>query len=239
MANEEYLSPFPEAGILAFQTWWAEKWKNYASRKLTIGIIGNGVDLRKADDIWHTQQLPTMLITPARFEIDGERGGGAVRFRTLATGINEETGTVVLRKMAPVRMGLTCSFRTDNYKEVQAFAELLLNSYPGHTFYFQDDTGFVVEARIYLDNGVDLPPMDVGNEDLFVIEMVISMTTYIGSREEKGLIRSIEVRFLEGTGAPNVTIGVDVNTGAVIPLEDLSLTYTGPFDTTSSQWKGV
>lgn len=240
MGNKTYMSPFPEAGIAAFQRWWAMQWQLYASSKLNVGIIGSTADLRRGNDIWHNQKLPTMLITPARMELNPDRGGGASRFQVLATGVDTTTGKVVIRRMAPVRMGLTCEFRTDDYKEVNAFTQMLINSYPGTVFFLEDDTGFRVECRVYLDNGVDLPMQAIEQPGaLFVLNMVISMTTVVGTREEQGLIRSIEVRFKEGTGPSNITLSVDAETGKVIDLEELELTYTGPFDSTSSQWKGI
>lgn len=239
MAKTTYYSTFIDASIKAFQTWIITEWMKYSTRKLHTAVIGNITDLRKSNDVIKTQQLPTFLMSMARMELNSDRAGAAAKFREIVTSVDRARGIAVTRRLAPVRFGLMTSFRTDTGREVDQFAQMLMNSYPGTTFYFEDNTGLRVAARVYLDNGVDYPQADIsGPGDIYEIQTVISMTTYIGPKTEQGLIRDIKVRYVEGTGPIVTTLSVDVATGDIKPLESTIESYTDPFDKSKPVFRG-
>lgn len=241
--DKQYVSPYIQAGMQAYIDWYSMEWKKYVpekGRELTGLLLGSISDMRKEQDTKQQIRNPRLKVAIARIEQNAERGAAAKRFHATTTMIDRTAGRAIVRRLIPCRVGLLTNFVTDRADEVEKFAQMMLNTYPGTSFFFEDDVGFRVECRCYLDQGVDFPQADSGNPgDLYTVEPVVSLTTYIGTTEEMGLIRKINVRLGEAIGPVTSTIHVDVDTGQVQALEPETLTYTGPFDSTSSQWKGI
>lgn len=240
MIKPDNNSPYIEAGARAYLRWVQMLWTQYSKRQLKTAYVGNVDDMRKFKDVVKDVIPPLLSIAFVRLELDQTRGAGARKFNRVLTGIDRNRGKSVIRRLTPVRLGFTVRFKTDDGREAVSFAQMMLNAYPGMTFYFEDNLNFRVACRLHLDEGYDLPPADISNAgDLYTMESVFSMDTYIGTVEEQGLIRSIQVRYSAGTGGVATTIFVDEATGKITELEESDLEYTGPFDKTSSQWKGV
>lgn len=238
--NVDFSSPFIEASVIAYLDWLRFLWSSFSRRELTTAFVGNVDDMRKMKDTTKDVDLPTVAVAFARLEIDSAKGGGARKFNAINTGIDRDRGIAVMRRMIPVRMGFTVRVRSDQGNDIVRFVEAMLNEYPGYTFYFEDDLNFRVACRLNIDEGYDIPQNDIaGPGDVFTLETVFSMNTYIGRRREQGLIRKIKIDFNEGTGGSSTTIHFDKQTGRVEKLTDTELNYTGPFDSKSSQWKGV
>lgn len=239
--SPDYNSPYIQAGINAYLNWYALMWTKYSDRPLKTAFVPNVQDMRKAKDIMKDVKPPMLLASIARLEINEVMGGGAKKFHKIVTGIDQRKGTSVVRTLTPIRMGLLTNFRTDQGPDISKFIQMMLNSYPGTTFYFEDDTGLRIACRVYVDSGADFPQSDISNAgDMFLLEPVVSMTTYIGTREDMGLIRDIRVTWSEGKGGILTTMSKDLQTGEFRKMdsEDTNIKYTDPFDSTSSQWKG-
>ncbi|QXV74106.1 hypothetical protein [Rhizobium phage RHEph12] len=241
--KKEYVSPYIQAGIKAYIDWFSMEWKKYVpekGRELIGVLLPNITDMRKEQDTKQKITNPRLKVALARIEQNGERGAAAKRYHATNTMIDRTAGRAIVRRLVPCRVGFVTNFVTDRADEVEKFAQMMLNNYPGPTFFFEDDVGFRVECRCYLDQGVDFPQADSsGPGDLYTVEPVVSLTTYIGTVEETGLIRKINVRLNEAIGSILTTVHFDVDNGLVQALEPETLTYTGPFDSTSSQWKGI
>lgn len=241
-----YVSPFIEAGIQAYIQWFTNEWTKYQPdkhRKLKGVLLGNVTDLRKAQDTLKSEgikDLPRLHVAMARMELNGDRGGGAKRFHKINSMIDRDAGKSHVRTVVPVRVGLVTNFITDRADEVKLLSEAMLNNYPGTSFFFEDDVGFRMECRVFLDDGVDFPQQDISSPgDLYLVEPVVSMTNYIGTRTEVGIVREIRVRWKEATGSVITSVAVDAETGKTSPLLEHTVKYTDPFDKTSSQWKGI
>jgi len=237
--NPDYNSPYIQAGINAYLNWIKLLWPSYCKRNIDTAFVGNVMDLRKAKDIMKEVRPPYLLVALARIELNTDMGGGAKRFHTINTGMDISRSKSVIRHMAPVRIGFVTRFVTDKGDETVSLASLFLNNYPGTVFYFEDNTGLRIGCRLNLDSSVDLPQADIGGPgDLYAIEPVISLNTWIGTTKEQGLVKTIKVNLNEGTGGVISTISLDVENGLVQDLDGKILKYTDPFDKKSSQWKG-
>jgi hypothetical protein len=238
-ATPDYESPYIQAAISAYLNWYAMEWTKYSDRPLKTAFVPNVADMRKAKDVVKSISPPMLLASIARLEINSVMGGAAKKFHKITTGINQHKGTSVVRSLIPIKMGLLTNFRTDNGADISKFIQMMLLTYPGTTFYFEDDTNLRVACRVYVDDGADFPQSDISNAgDMFLLEPVVSMSTYIGTREDRGLIREIRVKLNEGTGGIISTVSYDALTGEYVEIEPKDIKYTDPFDRTSTQWKG-
>lgn len=235
----EYDSPYIQAAINAYLNWYAMEWTKFSDRPLKTAFVPNIADMRKAKDVLKNVEPPMLLASIARLEINSAVGGGSKKFHQITTGINQREGTSVVRTLIPIRMGLLTNFRTDNGTDIAKFIQMMLLTYPGTTFYFEDDTNLRIACRVNVDDGADFPQSDIANAgDMYLLEPVVSMTTYIGTREDRGIIREIKVRLKEGTGGILTTVSYDANSGEFVEIEPKNIKYTDPFDRTSTQWKG-
>jgi hypothetical protein len=236
----DFNSPFIEAGIKAYLDWYTLLWTRYSDRKLKATFVGNVADMRKAKDTIKNVESPILLAGIARIELDMNRGAGARRFQQILTGLDRSKGKSNISTLIPVRIGVVTVFRTDKGPEVKSFIEMMLNCYPGTVFYFEDDWGFRIACRVNIEDGQDFPAADIaGPGDMYQLEPVVSFNTYIGTVEERGLIRDIKVKYSAGTGGVATTIYVDEKTNALTELDETKMKYTDPFDKRSSQWKGL
>lgn len=239
--NKTYASPFIEASIQAYLAWIEQEWKKYVGengRRIKVVNVPNLADLRKIQDQTKNVENPLYLVALARIEPWTERGGIAKKFNTFATDVDRKSGSAIMRNMIPVRLGFMSQMRTDNFIEAVRYCEMLMNSQPGKVFTLRTGS-FSVESRIFFDPSFELPQAAMeGPGDLYIIELPCSITTWMGTSTEQGLIREITCTFIEGSGQYNIPISVDVESGRVLSLDQYSQNYIDLFDSSSPHWKG-
>lgn len=240
-ANFGFQSPFIEAGAIAYMDWLRFLWsKTYNNSKLKAVFVGNVEDMRKAKDVVKNIEYPMVLVAFGRMELDMATGAGAARFRKFTSAIDRNRGVASISTATPVRIGFAVRFKSEKATDCMAYAEMMLQHFPGYAFYFEDDTGFRAACRLYIEEGYDIPQNDIGGPgDIYTMESVFSLRTYITTRERQGLIRQIKIDYEGGLGGITTTAHIDKLTGNVQKLDGTTLDYTGPFDRNSSQWKGV
>lgn len=236
-----YNSPFLEAACSAYLLWMEQQWPKFAGtrRSLIVAMAPNLTDLRKAQDETRSVDNPLYLVAPARLEPYRERGGIQKKYINMHTSTDINSGKAIIRNLIPVRLGFMTKLRTDNWQEVINYFEMLMNSMPGVVLNLKDEHGFIVQSRISFDDSFELPQLaSAGVGDLYEVELPCSITTWLGTTRTQGIIKAIEVQYVEGTGSYSTPISIDKKTGKVLELERFELTYQDLFDSKSNHFKG-
>jgi hypothetical protein len=230
----------PEAGNQAFLIWLRTKWKEYnPNTPLMVDIAKTVTDLRQFSNTMGDVSYPYAIMSVARVAIDTEKGGMSKRFHTIKGAVNSNTGRATMYRLTPVKVGLVMQFRTDNIEDIWNFVTLMYDTAPGPALTISEtDSSFEFQCRANFTTDFDFPFESADNGNYMSIDTTIVMNSWMGTSEDVGVIRTVNVTVNDGTLFDNQLV-IDEVDGKVypIPLMKKEISYTDVFDSTKRKYE--
>lgn len=240
MANSpdfKYNTQLATTAIEMVRKWLMLSWKNNFGDDdaLQTEVVRNVDDLRTYAEQTNTSKIayPFSMLLLTNIGPDPDKGSLSWKNKPLVTGRSENSDSVTLSNLVPVRIGLGLTVRTDNLGHILNLAHLLIFSAPKVQLNLSNDTGFVFQCSLNIDPELTIPSADLSFPSKeYRFDSTMFINTYLLRQKVQGVIRKVKFDMVDYRGTTAL--------GEFETLDELvsrELKYTDIVDSASTRYR--
>lgn len=239
MANSpefKYNTTLATTAIEMVRKWLMISWqKNFGTDDaLQTEVVRNTDDLRTYAEQTNTSKIayPFSMLLLTNIGPDPDKGAFSRKNIPIVTGRSENSDSVTISNVVPVRIGLGLTVRTDNLGHVLNLAHILIFSAPKVQLNLRNDAGFVFQCSLNIDPELTIPSADLSFPSKeYRFDTTLYINTYLLREKVQGVIRKIKFEMVDYRGTTELGEFDTLDT-----LVSRELNYTEIVDTASTRY---